>query len=579
MIARFIKLLFVVSILLTINVVQAQTDEANAKPPKGISEAELKANADAFAAAYKFLLLENYTSAQKNFEEIVNKYKWDAASRYELARIYAGTDKIPEAVELAEGAYQLDPSNKWYGELLGSLYEQSGQTPKLIKLIEKMLRQDPNNTAALEKMASAWLNSGKPAKAIVYLNKIEALEGVSEPLSLQKHKIYAEQLKKKKEAARELIHLADAFPEEDKYLMMLAEYYGKNSDYKEAVKVYDQLLARNPDNVYTAISMADMYNKMGDREKVRETLHQAFASKELGAEPKLQVFLTLYTPEQIYTTEKEAALDLVNILNATHPNDPKLLAIRGDLLYKSKREEEARTNLLQSIAIDSSRYFVWEQLMFVMSAMNDTLGLTSFSYRCRQLFPFQPIPYFFEGLMKARAGQHAEAARIFREGKALVTDNNALLEQFAMFLGDTYHALNLPAESDSAYEETLRYNPENIYVLNNYAYYLSERGVLLGKAEKMSAKAIAAEPNNATYLDTYAWVLFKLGRYEESHFWMSKTLAAEEKPGATLYDHAGDILFKLNRVDEAVQMWQKALLINAALKEVELKINRRSLNE
>lgn len=576
---RLIKLFLVAGILSCGILIQAQNDESSIIPPKGVSETEQKANADAFAAAYKFLLLENYSSAQKAFEEIVGKYNWDAASRYELARIYAGTDRLTDAVGMAEEASKIDPSNKWYKELLGSLYEQTGQSKKLISLIEKMLQKDPKNTAALEKMANVWLSNGKPAKAIVYLDKIEAIEGINESLSVQKHKIYAEQLNKKKEAARELIRLADAFPEEQKYMMMLAEFYGKNGDFKEAVKVYDQLLDRAPDNVYTAISMADMYNKMGDREKVRLTLKKVFASKALNAEPKLQVLLTLYTPEQIYTTEKEAALELVDILNATHPNDSKLLAIRGDLLYKSKREVEAKENLLQSIAIDSSRYFVWEQLMFVMSTMNDTSELLNFSYRCRQLFPFQPIPYFFEGLMKARAGQHTEAAKIFSEGKALVTDNKPLLEQFAMFLGDTYHALNLPAKSDSAYEETLRYNPDNIYVLNNYAYYLSERGVSLTKAEKMSSRAITAEPNNATYLDTYAWVLFKLGRYEESHFWMNKALAAEENPSATLYDHAGDILFKINRVDDAVQMWQKALSIDSTQKLVEDKIIRRSLNE
>ena len=43
--------------------------------------------------------------------------------------------------------------------------------------------------------------------------------------------------------------------------------------------------------------------------------------------------------------------------------------------------------------------------------------------------------------------------------------------------------------------------------LNNYAYYLSEKGVDLHKAEAMSYKTIKAEPNNGTYLDTYAWIL------------------------------------------------------------------------
>lgn len=556
----------------------AQDDANRGVVPAGVSEAEQKANADAFANAYKFILLENTASAQSAFEAIVAQYKWDAASRYELARIYAGAGRLQDAQGLAEEAYKLDPSNKWYGELLGSLYEQTGNFKDLMTLLEEMLKKNPNNTDALEKMASVWMSEGRPAKAIDCLDKIEAISGISEELSLHKQRIYAG-MKKNREAANELVKLSEAFPDEDRYKVMLAEFYGETGDYKQAIKIYDQLLAKDPEDVYTAISMADMYQKMGDRDKVYSTLKKAFASTRLGAEPKLQVFLTLYTPEQIYDTEKEQALDLVTVLVQAHPSDPKLLAIKGDLLYKKGENAGAYVALKQSLTADSSRYFVWEQMLFVLSSLNDSAGLESYSSRCRQLFPFQPVPYLFEGMMKARQGNHPAAAKLFADGKALVSGNSALSEQFAMFLGDTYHQMNEIAKSDSAYEEALRYNPDNTYVLNNYAYYLSVRNEQLAKAEKMSAKAIAAEPNNATFLDTYAWVLYKLGRYEESLYWMQKTLAADESPSATLYEHAGDILFKLNRVDEAVDMWQKAINLDPSQEKIKQKIERRTVDE
>lgn len=573
------KIGFFLAFFFVIFSLSAQDNTPEQRTPRGVSEAEQKENADAFAGAYKFLLLENFESAEKAFRDLVARYKWDAASRYELARLLVGTGSVQEALQMAEEAYDLDQSNKWYGELLGSLYEQTGQNAKLISLIEKMLKENPNNTAALEKIAQAWLLNNKPAKALVYLNKIEKIEGVSEALSLQKHRIYADGLKKNKEAARELVLLSEAFPDESRYKIMLAEFYGKTGETAQAVKIYEQMLKQDPNDVYTAISMADLYQKLGDRGNVFNTLKRAFESPALGAEPKLQVFLTLYTPEQIYDSEKVAALELITILNTAHPREPKLLAIKGDLLYKAKREQEARADLVQSIALDSSRYFVWEQVLFVMSSLNDTLGLASYSNRCRQLFPFQPIPFFFEGMMQARNGNHAEAARLFMEGKSLVSGNPALAEQFAMFLGDTYHALDEPVKSDSAYEEALRLNADNVYVLNNYAYYLSVRKTALEKAEKMSAKAIAMEPNNATYLDTYAWVLYQQGRYEEAHYWIEKTLNADPSPSATLYDHAGDILFKLNRVEEAVGMWQKALQTSPGDKTIERKTLNRRLDE
>ena len=53
-------------------------------------------------------------------------------------------------------------------------------------------------------------------------------------------------------------------------------------------------------------------------------------------------------------------------------------------------------------------------------------------------------------------------------------------------------------------------------VLNNYSYYLAERGEKLPVALKWSYEGNKNNPENSTFLDTYAWVLFKMERYEEA---------------------------------------------------------------
>ena len=68
------------------------------------------------------------------------------------------------------------------------------------------------------------------------------------------------------------------------------------------------------------------------------------------------------------------------------------------------------------------------------------------------------------------------------------------------------------------FDEVLKINPNDILVLNNYAYYLSVERRDLDKAEEMSYKTVKAEPNNATYLDTYAWILFEKGNYAEGSY-------------------------------------------------------------
>ena len=67
-----------------------------------------------------------------------------------------------------------------------------------------------------------------------------------------------------------------------------------------------------------------------------------------------------------------------------------------------------------------------------------------------------------------------------------------------------------------AYDRSLRYDPDNAMVLNNYAYFLSLEERDLEKALAMASRATALTDNNPTYLDTHAWVLFKLGRVDEA---------------------------------------------------------------
>ena len=88
---------------------------------------------------------------------------------------------------------------------------------------------------------------------------------------------------------------------------------------------------------------------------------------------------------------------------------------------------------------------------------------------------------------------------------------------------------------------------DNISCLNNYAYYLSERGERLTQAEEMSYKTIKAEPKNATYLDTYAWILFMEGRYSEAKIYIDQALQnlEESESNDVIKEHAEKIKSKL----------------------------------
>ena len=125
----------------------------------------------------------------------------------------------------------------------------------------------------------------------------------------------------------------------------------------------------------------------------------------------------------------------------------------------------------------------------------------------------------------------------------------------------------------------LKNDPENIYILNNYAYFLSEDNVRLDEALKMSEITIEKEPKNVTYLDTYAWVLYKLGRYKEAKKYMEKVFSYDKHASGVNYEHYGDILYKYGDTDKAVQNWKKAKKLGGTSEFIDQKIKDEKIYE
>jgi tetratricopeptide (TPR) repeat protein len=89
-------------------------------------------------------------------------------------------------------------------------------------------------------------------------------------------------------------------------------------------------------------------------------------------------------------------------------------------------------------------------------------------------------------------------------------------------------------------------NPYNLYVLNNYSYYLAVLETSLDKAEEMSKKCILMDKHNFNYLDTYGWVLFKKGKYKEALDILKKALDSGGKSDENVINHYQEILKVMN---------------------------------
>jgi tetratricopeptide (TPR) repeat protein len=187
--------------------------------------------------------------------------------------------------------------------------------------------------------------------------------------------------------------------------------------------------------------------------------------------------------------------------------------------------------------------------------------------------------YYYQGIAYYQKSQLDEALDAFQNGIGVITQQSdpAIVSDFYAVMGDIMHQKGMDREAFAAYDSCLQWKDDNIGCLNNYAYYLSIKGMQLDKAEQMSYRTIKAEPKNATYLDTYAWILFMQKRYSEARIYIDQTLQNDSDSSAVLLEHAGDIYYHVGDIEKAVSLWEKSLARAVASDDQEIKGPRRQV--
>lgn len=510
-----------------------------------------------FHEANKQRMLGNYEKALVLYSKCIKINPNQPFFHYELANLYTMANQQQIALQFAEKAVQLDPNNKWYRLQFAQSLQESGDTESAIKQYEKLIELEPENVDLYFDLARMQIYSEKYKDALESLNEIEKSIGINEEIIRQKEKIYIK-LNDIESAANELQKLIKAYPDEVHYKGLLADLYLANDMPEKAFSIYQEILAKDPNNPYARLSLYDYYKSKNEDIKALEEAKLAFQSPDLDIDTKVQILLSYYSLSDKSATLKKEAFELNKILIKTHPEEAKAYTIYADFLLRENKLEGAKENYLKAIEYDNSRYPIWNQLLFLESELNDKEGLERDSKRAIELFPNQPIPYFFYGILQLEKKQYAEAIEYLEIGKDFVLDNPPLKTQFYASLGDAYNSLKNYPKSDAAYEKALEIDGKNIHVLNNYSYFLSVRGEKLEYAEKLSALCNELEPNQPNYQDTYAWILYKQGKYVQAKDWLEKALKAGGSKNAVILEHYGDVLYQLNQPEKALEQWKKA---------------------
>lgn len=481
-----------------------------------------------------------------------------SAVLYELSSFYVQLNRPDKSVEMLKRAVANSSDNFTYRMALASMSRSQGMYGEAADEYEKLVKDYPSKPELNYYLADALTQEGEIAKAIDAYDSLEQSIGMNEALSMQKYKLY-NSLEQSDKAFKEIEKLADKYPMEARYRIMLGDLHLEKNDTVKALDYYKQAYAIDPANPYYIVSMANYYEAVGDKDAAETQIRNALINEQLDVDTKVAILSRYILKLQQTQKGTESANDLFRTLLEQHPEDTELKQMYGALLMAQGKNEEARFQFQLITEMEPDNAAAWQQLLSFALKSEDIPEVIRICTRCQELFREAPEYYFYLGIAYYQQEKYQEALNTYYAGLNIIpAENVGLKSDFYGQIGDIYYQMKKMDQAYKSYDEALKYNDKNIVVLNNYAYFLSLDKKDLKKAERMSAMAVKLEPNNSTYLDTYAWIFFVQGNYSLAKIYIENALANDKTNSAELIDHYGDILFMNGEKEKAIEQWKKA---------------------
>jgi len=536
-----------------------------------------------YVDAVKARMLEDAKQEESLLKEVVKLNPDEAAPYQDLAKLYQKQRKYDQAEQEIRRAIDINKDNIWYRVSYAEILEAQNKIEEAAAVYKELASREKYNTDYILRSANLYESAGKYKEAITMYNQLEQkLSSDDERLNFV---LYQEQqLYLKANDLPNALKIAEQFikknPGDGKAYSNLAELYSKTSQPEKAADIYEQALKLTPDDPALQFSVAQFYKNQKNVAKYEEYVRKAILNPDFDDETQVSVLLTYLQELATDSTRKKESINITQQLVQLHPQNPQIVNIYGEVLLDNGEPQKAQEQFKTAVTLDPSRFVAWQRLLFSYTDRKDADSLIRYSEKAMRYFPNQAMVHYLNGIGYYNKKSYTPALKSLNRAVDLQPeDNKALLADMYSTLGDVYNAAGKSTASDSAYDKALALAPDNASVLNNYAYYLSERGLRLSDAERMSKKSLELRPEEATFLDTYGWILYKQGNYQKAKDSVEKALEKNPDADGTLYDHLGDIYYKLNNTDKAVEYWKKAKEKGTDNVQIDKKIQDKKLYE
>ena len=506
----------------------------------------------------------NYDAAIGILNAVLEKDPDNDAACYYLALSYIFKNELEAAESLLKKAVELDRSNFWYRQRLATLYSMTSRGELAIDIYEKLLLDFPKKSDIYLELVELYAAQKEVDKALQTIDEIEKVFGVTETLAVYRFNLLS-MAQRQDEAFKSL----EAYNE--KYsspyvLSTLADW--QISMYKDstALAYYNEALDLDSEYAPAQIGKAEVLRMRRDYGGFFSMLNKFVGNEGAAVKSKTDYLMAVIqrTDPKFVRSFSRQIDTAVTELVGMHAKDSLALELAGLWYYSSGRNAKAAEYFKKNVreypqSLSATAGYV-EFLMYAQ--MWDELA--SEGRRAYDVFTDEPSFLEMASVGDYNMERYDKVLELCDKVLEVAPSDSSRTLRAWSTKGDIYYRQGDAKKAYKAYDKALKINPDYIYVLNNYAYYLSEEGKNLKKAYEMSKKTVEKEPENATYLDTFGWIVHLLGRPMEAKPFFKRAMLHGGKDSAVILDHYAEVLFALKEYDLAFVYWNLAKQKNAS---------------
>ncbi len=504
-----------------------------------------------------------YADAERMLKSITGQDPDYDAAHYYLALVYlAGNESDLAEAELLR-AVECDPGNFWYRQRLSVVYRHTNQISKAIETYEKLLSDFPKKSELYFDLAEMYAQNAQIDKALATLGDIERVFGDSESIAMYRFRLLMAS-GRTEEAYRSLEEYNSKYSS-PYILSTLGDYRMSMYEDSLAVAYYDEALSLDGTFAPAVLGKAEAMRMTRRYSEYFPLLDSYMSNENVQARGKaeyLKAIMEQSDPKFVasFLPQIDTA---ANICFREHPSDSSVIATVAAYYYRTQRQDVAEDLFRLNASMHPDMPELTATYLYALMYSNKWEKLAEAGAEAALQYPEIPDFLALAGTGYSFMKDYDKVIELSREMLRRSPKDSAVAVSAYSAMGDAYYQKHDTKNAFKSYDKVLKVSPDNIYVLNNYAYYLSVAGVNLKKAYAMSKKTIEAEPDNATYLDTFGWILYLQGKALEAKPFFKHAMLYGGKDSAVIMDHYAEVLYALKEYDLAFVYWYRAQAKNA----------------